>query len=161
MIRDCRIALSRATEELFTMVLASSHTVTSAATSATATPITESIERAGPACTWLVIMPPTIRPTIPRLKAMRSIVDSATAVRAVGEWAHLMVWDASSAPTKSPAKNPTMAHTCTRPPTRAPWTAASRATTMMTTSTAFTVRSAHRVVTRHRRERVGPARLSR
>ena len=139
MIRDCRMALSRATDELLTMVLASSHTVTRAATTATATPATESTERAGPGRTWLVNMPPTIRPTIPKLKAIRSIVESATAVRAVDEWAHLTVCDASRAPTNNPPKNPAMAHTCTRPPTRAPWTAASTATMTMTTSTTFTV----------------------
>ena len=98
---------------------------------------------------------------MPKLKATRSIVESATAVRAVGEWAHPTVREASRAPTKSPAKKPTMAHTCTRPPTRAPWTAASTATTTTATSTAFTVRPAGRGAAWRRRERVGPARMSR
>ena len=44
------------------------------------------------------------------------MVVRATAVLAVGEWAHRTVTEASSAPTKSPAKKPTMAHTWTTPP---------------------------------------------
>ena len=84
MTLDWSRAESSAADELLISVLARSQNVTRAATTATTVPRTASTVRPNPGCSRTTSTPPRMRPTMPRAKAIPTIVVRATAVLAVG-----------------------------------------------------------------------------
>ena len=102
------------------MVLATSQTARSAATTATATPRAESTEPSLPRWSARKDRAPMTRPAVPKRTALPIMVIRATAVREGCECTQWTVTEASRAPRYMPSQKPTKDKVSSTAPSRSP-----------------------------------------